>query len=112
MLFRSGTITAAEAAALLPDRATLGAVWRYLAGCGGSFIKETPICLCRKVVRKSGNPLSVSQLLVCLDIFADVGLLRLDRLTKYLIIRLPATEGKADLQQSATMQLLLRAKES
>ena len=108
----SGTITAAEAAALLPDRATLGAVWRYLAGCGGSFIKETPICLCRKVVRKSGNPLSVSQLLVCLDIFADVGLLHLDRLTKYLIIRLPATEGKADLQQSTTMQQLLRAKES
>ena len=108
----SGTITPAEARELLPDRATLGTVWRYLAGCGGSFIKETPICLCRKVIRKAGIPLSVGKLLACLDIFADVGLVRLERPAKYLVIRLAATEGKADLQQSRTMQQLQHAKES
>jgi len=108
----SGALLPADASAILPDRATLAAVWRYLAGCGGTQIKETPICLCRKVVRKSGNPLSLSQLLVCLDIFSDVGLLHIERSSKYLIIRLAAHDGKADLQQSRTMQLLLRAKES
>ena len=109
---RAGCITATEAAKLMPDRAVLGAVWRYLASCGGSFVKETPICLCRKVVRRAGIPIHLSQLMVCLDIFSDVGLLRIERPAKYLLIRLHAPDGKADLQQSDTMQALLRAKES
>ena len=108
----AGTMTPADAASLLPDRTVLAAIWRYLAGCGGSFIKETPACLCRKVVRKAGIALCLGQLLACLDIFADVGLLRIERPAKYLIIHLADTSGKADLQQSRTMQLLLSAKES
>ena len=109
---RAGTIVPAEAAELLPDRTVLGAVWRYLAGCGGSFIKETPICLCRKVVRRAGIAMNLGQLMTCLDIFCEVGLLQIERPAKYLVIRLNACAGKADLQQSATMQTLLRAKES
>ena len=97
------------AANLLPDRVTLGDVWRYLAAAGPS-IRENPICLCRKIVRRSGRPLSVGKLLTCLDIFADVGLLRTHRLHKYIRIDLLHTSGKADLNQSNTMQLLLRAK--
>ena len=108
----NGTLTPADATRLLPDRTVLAAVWRYLAGCGGSFIKETPACLCRKVVRKAGIALHMDQLLACLDIFADVGLLYIQRPAKYLIIRLADTTGKADLQQSRTLQLLLSAKES
>ena len=107
-----GTLTPADAARLLPDRTVLAAVWRYLAGCGGSCIQETPACLCRKVVRKAGIPLHMGQLLVCLDIFADVGLLHIQHTAKYLIIHLTASGGKADLQQSRTLQLLLSAKES
>ena len=109
---RANTLSAQEAAALLPDRATLAIVWRYLASCGNDSIREEPICLCRKIVRRSGAPLEASQLMTCLDIFADVGLLRIQRLTKHLHIQLTAGDGKADLQQSATMQLLLRLKES
>ena len=108
----SDNITSAEADALLPDRATLATVWRYLAGCGGDTIREDPICLCRKIVRWSGTPLDLGKLLVCLDIFADVGLLQMQRLTKHLQIRINNTGKKADLQQSATMQRLLRMKES
>ena len=108
----NGSHTAADAARLLPERSTLAAVWRYLAGCGGSFIKETPACLCRKVVRKAGVPLHMGQLLVCLDIFADVGLLHVERTAKYYMIRLANYDGKVDLQQSRTMQLLQSAKES
>ena len=105
---RSG-LSRDAAAALLPDRVTLGDVWRYLAAAGPG-IQENPICLCRKIVRRSGRPLSVGKLLTCLDIFADVGLLQTQRLHKYIRIDLCQTSGKADLNQSQTMQLLLRAK--
>ncbi len=108
----AGTLSAQEAAGLLPDRNTLGLVWRYLAPCGGDWIRETAIFLCRKIIRRSGTPLSVSKLLTCLDIFADVGLLQLQRQNKYLHIQLPAIDRKADLQSSATMQKLLALKES
>ena len=96
---------------LLPDRTTLADVWRYLAASGGS-IQENPICLCRKIVRRSGRPLSLGRLLTCLDIFADVGLLRHQRLHKYILIELQPTSGKADLNKSKTMQTLRRMKES
>ena len=102
-------LSPATAAELLPDRVTLGDVWRYLAAAGPG-IRENPICLCRKIVRRSGRPLSVGKLLTCLDIFADVGLLKTHRLHKYIRIDLLHTSGKADLNQSNTMQLLLRAK--
>ncbi len=96
---------------LLPDRVTLGDVWRYLAAAG-PHIQENPICLCRKIVRRSGRPLSVGKMLTCLDIFADVGLITTHRLHKYIRIDLSRTNGKADLNRSPTMQLLLGAKRS
>ena len=108
---RTGTLTAAEAEELLPSRQVLGAVWRYLADQSG-IIQEAPICLCRKVVRRSGLEIGTGMLLTCLDIFSDVGLLQLQRMSKHLQIRLNTVDGKADLQQSSTMQRLLQLKES
>ena len=70
------------------------------------------MCLCRKIVRWSGAPLSLGKLMACLDIFRDVGLLNIQRLHKYISIRLTPGDKKADLSQSQTMQHLLRAKES
>jgi len=86
-------------------------VWRYLAATPGP-LKETPMCLCRKIVRWSGLPLCLGQLLTCLDIFADVRLLSMEQKRKYITIHLTATGSKADLSTSRTMQLLLQAKES
>ena len=108
---RRGQITSSEAAQLLPDRATLAMVWRYLAAAPAP-LKEAPMCLCRKIVRWSGLPLDLGQMLTCLDIFTDVGLLRLNKRHKYIHIDLTAGSGKADLNQSRTMQLLLQAKEN
>ncbi len=104
-------LTAALATALLPNRAMLATVWRYLASVPGS-IQESPMCLCRKIVRWSGTPLSLGQLMTCLDIFSDVGLMKVQRLHKYITIRLTPGAEKADLNRSQTMQTLLRAKES
>ena len=56
--------------------------------------------------------MSLSQLSICLDIFRDVGLLEIQRLHKYIAIRLTPGSEKADLNTSQTMQRLLRAKES
>ena len=70
------------------------------------------MCLCRKIVRWSGVPLSLGQLMTCLDIFADVELLSLQRLHKNIVIRLANPQVKADLNESRTMQRLMTAKES
>ncbi len=107
---RSGVICAADAAKLLPERSTLATVWRYLAGLG--HIQEDPICLCRKIVRWSGTPLTLGQLLTCLDIFQDVDLLSIHRMHKYITIHLTPGNEKADLNRSRTLQTLLQAKES
>lgn len=105
-----GNLTSGEAAALLPDRKMLALVWRYLDAANP--VQESPMCLCRKIVRWSGQPLNLGQMLTCLDIFRDVGLLTVQRQHKYVSIQLTPGEGKADLSRSQTMQRLLHAKES
>ena len=107
---QTDTLDPASADALLPDRNTLGTVWRYLSAQKHP-LQETPICLCRKIVRWSGAPLHLAQLLTCLDIFSDVGLLEIQRLHKYITVRLIPAAQKADLNESRTMQRLMAAKE-
>ena len=109
---QQGRITPEAARVLYPSRSTLATIWRYLASIPGDHIQESPICLCRKIVRWSGAELSLAQLMTCLDIFRDVGLLQSRRHHKYLILTLTPGSEKADLNESATLQLLLRAKES
>ncbi len=109
---REGNITCQQAQDLLPDRQTLGMVWRYLASIPEGYLEENPVCLCRKIVRWSGLPLGLGKLMTCLDIFADVSLLEVSRQHKEIIIRLLPQEGKSDLNQSQTMQRLNAVKES
>lgn len=108
---RSGRLTRQAAQSLCPDRNTLALVWRYLAATGRE-VQETPLCLCRKLVRWSGKPMSLGQMLACLDIFRDVGLLEMQKLHKYITIRLTPGSEKADLKESETLRQLLQAKES
>ena len=87
-------------------------VWRYLARFAGNPIWEEPLCLCRKIVRWTGKPLVLGQMMTCLDIFRDVGLMEISRHHKYITIRLTPGDSKADLNTSQTMIRLRRAKES
>ena len=109
---RRDALTPELAERILPERSMLATVWRYLAAIPGGELREMPMCLCRKIVRRSGSPMSLGQLMVCLDVFADVGLLEQERLHKYITLRLIPRQDKADLNSSRTMQRLLAAKES
>ena len=104
-------MTCAQAQTLTPDRATLGLVWRYLSS-RQELIREEPMCLCRKIVRWSGKSLTLGQLLTALDIFRDVGLLEIQKQRKTLTLIPTPGPNKADLNESKTMQTLLKAKES
>ncbi len=97
---------------LLPSRETQEIVWRYFLYTGRNIIEEEPMCLLRKIVRYSEKPLGLGTLMVCLDIFADVGLIEVKRQLKYISIRLLPVQEKADLSQSVTMQRLMALKES
>ena len=107
----TGRLTREIARNLLPERSTLAMVWRYLAASSAD-IEESPICLCRKIVRWTGKPLSLGQMMTCLDIFRDVELLEIKRIHKHLHIHLTPGNTKADLTASQTMQRLLQVKES
>ena len=102
-----GSLTPEGAKLLTPSRGMLATVWRYLASVPGGTVQESPVCLCRKIVRWSGKPLDLEQLMTCLDIFRDVGLLQRQNRHQYITLRLTPGPQKADLNQSATMQLLL-----
>jgi len=108
---RRGAVDPTNATKLLPDRNTLARVWRYLAAAPGP-IREDPMCLCRKIVRWSGLPLNLGQLLTCLDIFQDVALLQLQQQHRYITVELTPGTQKADLNDSQTLQILVQAKES
>ena len=105
-------ISREAAQALYPSRAMLATVWRYLAAVPSASVREAPICLCRKIVRWSGTAMSLGQLMTCLDVFRDVGLISTQRHRKHLIIHLTPGTEKADLNESHTLQKLLHAKES
>lgn len=107
---REGGLSREIADALLPSRKTLASVWVYLESQGQ--IRESPICLCRKIVRRWEQPMNLGQLLTCLDIFRDVGLIQTESSRNALSIRLTPGPGKTDLGESQTMRLLLHAKES
>ncbi len=107
MALQENRLDAQAAGALLPSRERLGTVWRYLTHAGKQEIREEPLCLCRKIVRWSNQDFNLGQLLTCLKIFADVGLLELHQLNQYMTIRLSQSREKRDLNESPTMQQLL-----
>ncbi len=98
-----------DAKMLLPSRELLGTVWRYLMHTAKQELREDPLCLCRKIVRWSNQGMNLGQLLTCLDIFSDVGLVEIRRPNNCMIIRLSQSPEKRDLNESPTMQKLLAA---
>ena len=107
---RADRLEPGDAAQLIPTRQQQGDVWRYLAA--SEDVQETPACLLRKIVRRCGRPLTLGQMLVCLDLFSEAGLVSLRRQRQYLRVTVLPRGGRADLNACRTMQELLKQKES
>ena len=104
---RGDQLTPDEAEALLPSREEFVALWRYLkARAQRAPLEETAPRLARNLARSAGRRETVMRTLVCLEVFDERGLIRLERTTDHLCIALRAVEGKVDLNESWILQRL------
>lgn len=106
--FRRGeALTPGEAEALLPSREEFVVLWRYLKGhAHPAPLEETAPRLARSIARSAGRRETVMRTLVCLEVFDERGLIRLERTTDHLHIALQAVEGKVDLEDSWILRRL------
>ncbi len=96
---------------ILPQREEFVALWRYLRSCGGSA-EDTLERLAEKVSAREGLPNSPTKLMVCLDVFAECGLVLLERRENDLKVRSRTRAGgKLDLEQTGLMRRLRRMAE-
>ena len=105
---RPGALSTEEAEALLPCRQDFVTVWHYLtAHAENGWLQEEAGCLSRKIARYAAAPCAPGKTWVCLEVFAEQGLLRLEQRPRTLRIRLTSEGKKVDLEQS---QILIHLK--
>ena len=104
-------LSCAEAGELLPTRQEFAAVWHYLAAFSqNGLLSEELGCLSRKISRCAGALLSAGKTRICLDVFAEQGLVQLEQRPKTLSIRLCAGGRKVDLEKSPILIHLKKQK--
>ncbi|MBR4194879.1 MAG: single-stranded-DNA-specific exonuclease RecJ [Oscillospiraceae bacterium] len=100
-----------EAGQLLPNRGEFVAVWRYLiANSREDRLQENFACMSRKIIRTAAKTLTLSKTRICLDVFAEQGLIDLDPNPRCCRIRITTDGSKVDLDQSAIVKALRAAK--
>jgi len=101
-------LSRAEAQALLPTRREFANLWRYLRSrrCE-SPIEETAQRLARSVAKACGEREEFMRTQVCLEVFHDRGLIRLERTADHLRIHVLEAAQKVDLNAAAPMRRLL-----
>jgi len=124
--FRRGEpLTRQEAEALLPSREEFVTLWRYLKGHAGQAPLEAtahrpaprnalpatgrpapPPRRARSIARSAGRRETVMRTLVCLEVFDERGLIRLEHTTDHLHIALRSVDGKVNLDDSCIMRKL------
>ncbi|BDF66189.1 single-stranded-DNA-specific exonuclease RecJ [Oscillospiraceae bacterium] len=108
-LMEGEALSRSEAAALLPSRQEFANLWRYLRSRRGEgCIEETAQRLARNVARSCGLRETFMRTEVCLAVFHDRGLIRVERATDHLRIQIRDTVGKVDLESSELMRQLRR----
>jgi len=110
---RGEPLTAAEAAALLPQREEFVSLWRYLKRETASrpVVEDTAARLARSVARAAGRQELVLHTLVCLDVMHERGLITLYSQTDRLRISLNPTTEKVDLEDSHILRRLRQLQE-
>jgi len=100
-----------EAGELLPQRPEFIAVWRYLVshGADGGLFDDCG-CMCRKISRSTGVPASLLRTRICLDVFAEQGLISLQQQGQSVRITLTSDGRKVDLDESRILIRLRKFK--
>lgn len=108
---RQARLTPDEANRLLPSREEFVAVWRYLiANSSEQGIEEDFPCMGRKINRTAfcgaAERLTLGKTRICLDVFAELGLIQLRTSRRCFHIRITTDGSKVDLNQSGIVQRL------
>ena len=94
-------------AVVLPRREEFVTLWRYLKGPAGQApLEATAHRLARSIARSAGRRETVMRTLVCLEVFDERGLIRLEHTTDHLHIALRSVDGKVNLDDSCIMRKL------
>ncbi len=108
---RSGLLSALEAGRLLPQRPDFLAVWRYLvAHAEGGRLEDECGRMSRSITLRTGVPGSSARTRVCLDVFAEQGLIEMRPAGRSLRIKITANGRKVDLEKSGIVMRLKRIK--
>ena len=100
-----------EAEQLLPNRGEFVAVWRYLiANSREDRLQDNFACMSRKIIRTAAKTLTLCKTRICLDVFAEQGLIDLDPSPRCCRIRITTDGRKVDLDQSPIVKALRAAK--
>ena len=106
-LMEGEALSRTEAVALLPSRQEFANLWRYLyarreEGC----IEETAQRLARNVARSCGRREVFMRTQVCLEVFRDRGLIRMEKTADHLRIEVQDAEEHVDLEDARLMRQL------
>ncbi|MGI6498478.1 MAG: single-stranded-DNA-specific exonuclease RecJ [Oscillospiraceae bacterium] len=103
--YKSGVpLTQGEANAIIPNREEFAAVWRYLAKrAKDAALNETLPNLSRKIAKARGLRATPMRTMVCLEVFAERGLILLQGDCQGLQISLCERIQKVDLEQSSIL---------
>ncbi len=110
-LRRMDALSQEEAEMLLPVRQEFAAVWRYLvAQSEQGRLADDPERLGRKLTRCGSRPMSLLRVRICLDVFAEQGLIALEEQPARVLITIRNPREKVDLTQSAILRNLVEQK--
>lgn len=106
-LCQGEAISPQEATEMIPSRAEFTAVWRYLNGQARlGRVEDTARRLARNIARTYGMRETIARTMVCLTVFHEHGLIRMEQSTDHLCIDLSRPEGKVDLEAATIMRRL------
>jgi len=106
-LLSDGELTPREAARLTPSREQFVRVWRILEReSGGSALSDAELPLLRRIAAEVTGAESFLRTAVCLNVFAERGLLSMAREDGLMTIRLTPGERKVELEDSALLRRL------
>ncbi len=109
----AGQLSAAEAGRLLPERPDFVALWRYLlANARSGCLQDDCDHLSRSVSARAGTAEQPARTQLCLDVFAERGLIALRRAGRRVQITLTSDGTKVDLERSEIIIRLKRLMEN